>query len=67
MTRNFEELLFHMKAIARSSDEWAAGFARSILKQSKRPSWRPSTKQEAVMQRLVAERFTETEEVELIE
>lgn len=66
MSRSLEELIYHMKGLVHSHNAWEAGFARSILKHSKRASWRPSAKQLAIMQRLVAERFSESE-LELIE
>jgi len=56
--RILEELLWHMKTIARvAENEWASNFARSILRQSRCPDWRPSAKQEALMQMLVVELF----------
>ena len=57
-TRPIEELLYHMRTMARSSSEWEANFARSILKQAKRPTWNPSDKQQQIMQRMVSEMFT---------
>ena len=69
--RDIDELLHHMPAVARDADNtWAANFARSILGQAKRPGWTPSPKQEALMQGLVSELFTHTDdimEVQLIE
>jgi hypothetical protein len=56
--RPLEEQLFHMRTMACSSSEWEAGFARSILKQAKRPNWNPSDIQQRIMQRMVAEMFT---------
>lgn len=59
MTRPVEVLLHHMPGVvAQAENEWAANFARSIIRQARRPSWRPSPKQEAIMQRLVSELFT---------
>ena len=61
-TRPVEILLFHMPTVAdRADDPWARDFAWSVLRQSKRPRWRPSKKQEAIMQSLVADLFHETE------
>lgn len=37
------------------SDEWLQGFAKSIARHSKRPTWRPSNKQAAIMRQLVRE------------
>lgn len=58
-----ERLLHHMPAVARgATNEWATGFARSILRQAQRPSWRPSAKQASMMRRLVSELFTNSDE-----
>ena len=38
-----------------NSDEWLKGFVKSIAMHAKRPSWRPSDKQERIMRQLVAE------------
>lgn len=57
-TRPLEELLFHMRTMARSRSDFEAKFARSILKQAKRPTWNPSDKQQQIMQRMVSEMFT---------
>ncbi len=56
--RPLEELLFHMRTMARSGSEWEAKFARSILRQAKRSTWNPSDKQQQIMQRMVSEMFT---------
>jgi len=56
--RPLEEQLFHMRTMACSGNEWEANFARSILRQAKRPTWSPSEKQQQIMQRLVSEMFT---------
>lgn len=54
-----ERLLFHMGAVAsNASNEWAQGFAQSILRQRNRKGFRPSPKQLALMQRLVVDLFT---------
>ncbi|WP_421702110.1 hypothetical protein [Aliiroseovarius sp.] len=56
------------RVMADGSDEWLKGFVRSITKHSKRATWRPSSKQEQIMRRLVAEVDTAPEqEMELIE
>jgi hypothetical protein len=39
----------------RDGDSWTRGFAQSIARHSKRPSWRPSPKQAQIMRRLVSE------------
>jgi hypothetical protein len=59
MNRSTEELLFHMKTVAKlATNEWAKGFAESIVKQSRRRGWQPSAKQSALMQRMVGELFS---------
>ncbi len=59
MTRSIEEALFHMPAVARlATNEWAKGFAESIVRQSRRRGWQPSAKQLALMQKMAAELFT---------
>ncbi len=56
------------RVMADGTDEWLKGFVRSIAKHGKRASWRPSTKQEQIMRRLVTELGTAPErEMELIE
>ena len=66
--RTIEELAFHMPAVIQhSANTWAENFARSIVAQSRRRNWNPSPKQIGVMRRLVADLFTDSEEVELIE
>lgn len=57
--RPIEELLFYMKTVAaQASSEWEANFARSILRQSKKPTWNPSEKQLWTMQRMVSDLFS---------
>lgn len=68
--RNVEELIWYMPTVAEhATNTWAAGFARSIQRQSRRKGWQPSPKQLACMERLVAELFMHSlaDEVELIE
>ncbi len=72
--RELDEILTHSwpivvrRVMADGSDEWLQGFVRSIARHGKRPSWRPSQKQEQIMRRLVSELGTATErDVELIE
>ena len=56
--RTTDECLHHMPAVARlASDEWARGFASSILRQSRRKGWNPTPKQLGMMRRMVAELF----------
>ena len=53
-----ERLLHHMPAVASNAEnEWAASFARSIIRQAKRRRWRPTEKQLHVMRSLVSELF----------
>ncbi len=53
-----ERLIHHMPAVADNAQStWACGFARSVQKQARRKNWNPSTKQLAVMQKLVADLF----------
>lgn len=62
MTRRpLEELIYHMRTLARSQNAWEANFARSMLKLSKNPDWVPTPKQDACMRRLVAELFLPAE------
>ena len=49
------------QTMADGSDDWLKGFVRSIAKHGKRPSWRPTAKQEALMRRLLAEVKTQKE------
>jgi len=71
--RELEEILtFYWPRVLRrvmapGGDKWARGFARSIAHHGKRPAWRPSPKQAAIMRRMVSELFETTEEPELIE
>lgn len=72
--RELDELLTHRwpivlrRVLADGSDEWVKGFVKSIARHGKRPSWRPSAKQEQIMRRLVSELGTAPEEaVEVIE
>lgn len=54
-----ERLLHHMPTVASfAENEWAAGFARSVTKQSYRKGWKPSPKQLSVMRSLVSDLFT---------
>lgn len=43
------------RVMADGSDDWAKGFAKSIARHGKRPSWRPSPKQQWIMRKMVAE------------
>ncbi|MEM9966476.1 MAG: hypothetical protein AAF755_00100 [Pseudomonadota bacterium] len=56
---DIERLLHHMPAVAcQAENEWAGGFAKSIIKQSRRRHWKPTPKQLSIMQRLVADLFS---------
>ena len=68
--RCLDHLIDLMPTVRREAqNEWAKSFAGSIMRQAKRPSWRPSPKQEAIMHRLADDLFTEADagDVELIE
>lgn len=58
-----EIMIFHWPRVLRqvmadSSDEWLQGFVRSIARHGKRPTWRPTFKQQQIMRRLVREMGT---------
>ena len=56
---SLEEILFWWPSIIRrASNDWAKGFARSILKCSRRRNWQPTPKQLSIMRRMVSELFT---------
>jgi len=58
------------RVMAGGADNWVKGFVLSIAKQGKRPSWKPSQKQAAMMRRLLSELSRSPqveEEIELIE
>ncbi len=58
-----ERLIYHMPTVARrADDEWAAGFAKSVIGQSRRKRWRPSKKQIAIMRELVSDLFRQEQE-----
>lgn len=68
MNRPIEVLLHHLPGVvAKAENDWAREFAKSILRQSRRRSWRPSPKQIGIMQRLVSELLRETEDFIVIE
>lgn len=53
-----ETLPFRMEALARRApNEWERTFARSILRHAKRPTWRPTARQEQVMRRMADSLF----------
>lgn len=55
-----EACLYWLEAVAaRATNEWARGFAKSVLRQSRRRGWKPSPKQAAVMRRLVSEHLSD--------
>ena len=43
------------QVMADDSDDWLKGFVRSIARQGKRKSWKPTPRQASIMRRLVAE------------
>jgi hypothetical protein len=54
-----ERLLHHMPAVAQlAENDFAKGFAASIVKQSRRRNWKPSPKQLPIMRELVTDLFT---------
>lgn len=55
------------RVMAGDGDEWARGFARSISRHGKRPSWKPSAKQASIMRQMVQELSAPAGELELIE
>jgi|GEM_PF-4156830 len=61
MNRPVDVLLHHLRGVAVSSNAWEAGFAKSILRQSRRAEWKPTPKQQVIMDRLVGDLFGEGE------
>lgn len=56
--RPVDELLWSWPTVCRmATNEWAKGFALSIMKQSKRRNWNPSPKQHALMNNMVNELY----------
>jgi hypothetical protein len=68
-----DEILTHhwplvLRATMAGTDEWLKGFAKSVARQAKRPSWRPTARQAQIMRRLVSEMGTAPENnMEVIE
>ncbi|KKL88533.1 hypothetical protein LCGC14_1923750 [marine sediment metagenome] len=64
-------MTFHWPLVLRrvmaEGDDWAKGFTKSIARNAKRPEWRPTVKQAAIMRRFVAEVGHQSEDIELIE
>lgn len=55
---SLEELVFWWPSITRrAKDEWAKGFCKSVLGQSKRRNWHPTEKQLSLMRRMHHEMF----------
>ncbi len=50
-----------MRRVMADGDDWAKGFAKSIARHGKRPTWRPTSKQAWIMRRMVAELGTTPE------
>ena len=66
LTFRWPELL--RRVMATEADDWVRGFVRSIARHGKRPGWKPSPKQAAIMRRLLNEFLAPPEpELELIE
>ena len=54
-----ERLLHHLPTVAQLAEQpWIEGFAKSVLKQSRRKGWTPSAKQLPIMRGLVNDLFT---------
>lgn len=61
--QEIERLLFQMPTVARlAPTEWVAGFAKSVVGQSRRKRWHPSEKQIAIMRELVLDLFRQDQE-----
>lgn len=57
-----------LRRVMTDGDDWSKGFVRSIARHAKRPTWRPTPKQAALMRRFVTELGTAPEkEIEVIE
>jgi hypothetical protein len=55
---DIERLLHHWPAVVSNAEnEWAKGFACSVLRQSRKRGWRPSDKQLGIMRRMVSDLF----------
>lgn len=68
--RTLDELFFHWRAVIGAAPEgWARGFALSIQRNRRQANWKPTAKQLALMQQMVAELFThaDSSDGELIE
>ena len=62
------ELLHHWRAVIGSSPKgFPRDFAPSIQKARKRPTWQPSERQLALMQRMVSELFTSRDDLPLFD
>lgn len=56
--RPVDELLWSWPTVCKAAtNTWAKNFSMSIMRQSKRRNWKPSPKQHALMNRLVAELY----------
>ena len=57
---DIDRLVYHMSTVAEhTTGEWARNFARSIIRQSRRRNWKPSSKQVEIMRKLVADVFAQ--------
>lgn len=57
-----------LRRVMADGDDWEKGFAKSIARHGKRPTWKPTSKQAWIMRRMVSELGTTPEpDVELIE
>ncbi|KIN73274.1 hypothetical protein [Sulfitobacter guttiformis] len=51
-----EEQLYHLKRVTRGhGDQWSVNFARSILRQAKNPKWKPTARQQPIIEKLINE------------
>lgn len=64
--RPLDLLLYHMRAVADSEDEWRATFAKSMLRKAQNPDWVPSLKERRIMNQLADELF-EPDDFDLID
>lgn len=56
-----ERILHHLPTILRSSEsEWVRGFCASVLRQSRKPGWAPSSKQRVLLEGLIQDMFDGT-------
>lgn len=69
---DLDQIMVHWRAVIRATegggDPWSRGFALNMQRLARRPSWRLSPKQAALMRQAVAELFADADgETVLIE